>query len=91
MEFKKCCRCGNFYVSNDDVCPNCKVKDNFEFSTFKSYLDGNGLNNSLETISGETGISIKNLNRFLEYEVLQNCEDIVGNIENDNNTIKKLD
>ena len=39
MEFNKCSRCGNFYVSNDNVCPKCSAKDNLEFSTFKSYVE----------------------------------------------------
>ncbi len=67
MEFKKCSRCGNFYVSNGLVCPKCTPKDDFEFSTFKSYIAENGLNDSVYSISGKTGISVKNLNRYIEY------------------------
>ncbi len=72
MEFNRCSRCGNFYLSKDNVCPKCLAKDNLEFSTFKNYIEENGLNNSLNDISGETGISVKNLNRFLNYENMQN-------------------
>ena len=68
MEFNRCSRCGSFYISEGNVCPKCSTKDGFEFSNFKSYVQENGLENSLDTISGETGISVKNLNRFLEYE-----------------------
>ena len=68
MEFNRCSRCGNFYVSEGNVCPKCSAKDGFEFSTFVSYVQQNGLENSLDTISGETGISVKNLNRFLGYD-----------------------
>ena len=82
MEFKKCSRCGNFYVSNGIVCPKCTPKDDFEFSTFKSYIAENGLNNSVDAISGATGISVKNLNRFLEY----NNEN--KNVSNENINIK---
>lgn len=72
MEFNKCGRCGNFYVSQGNVCPTCSTKDTFEYSTFKSYLKENNLtgnlnSSNLETISIETGITIKNLNRFLNY------------------------
>lgn len=67
MEFNKCSRCGNFYVSNDDVCPKCKAKDTLEFGTFKTYIEENGLTNNLDTLSTETGISVKNLNRFIGY------------------------
>ena len=65
MEFNKCSRCGNFFVSNDIVCPKCKTKDTLEFETFKTYVEENGMNNNLDILSSETGISVKNLNRFL--------------------------
>ena len=70
MEFKKCERCGCFFTSNDNVCYNCLTKDKYEMSKFKNFIDENNLNkvNSLNEISYQTGISQKNLNRFLEYE-----------------------
>lgn len=83
MEFKKCSRCGNFYISNGMVCPKCTPKEEFEFSTFKNYITENGLNNSVDTISGATGISVKNLNRFIESN---NTE---GNLLNPANNINK--
>lgn len=67
MEFNKCSRCGNFYISNDDVCPKCKKKDTLEFDTFKSYIEENGMNSNLDVLSTETGISVKNLNRYIDY------------------------
>ena len=67
MEFNRCSRCGSFYISEGNVCPNCSKKDNAEFSSFKTYLNENGFENSLDTISNQTGISIKNLNRFIDY------------------------
>ena len=70
MEFNKCSRCGNFYVSNDNVCPKCSAKDTLEFETFKSYVEENGLNQNLDAISGVTGIAVKNLNRF--------CQKVIG-------------
>ena len=27
MELKKCVRCGCFFNTKEDVCPNCKTKD----------------------------------------------------------------
>ena len=82
MEFNRCSRCGNFYLSNDNVCPKCLAKDNLEFSTFKNYIEENGLDNSLNDISGETGISVKNLNRFLNYENMTNNIQQKNNISN---------
>ena len=67
MEFNKCSRCGNFFISNDDVCPKCKTKDMLEFETFQSYISENGINNNLDILSNETGISVKNINRYLNY------------------------
>ena len=68
MEFNKCSRCGSFYVTDGVVCPKCSAKDNFEFSTFQNYVKENGIQDNLDVISGEIGISTKNLNRFLNYE-----------------------
>ena len=70
MEFKKCERCGSFFCSNDIVCGNCLVKERFEISKFKSYIDDNNIEsiNSLNNIAIETGISPKSLNRFLSYD-----------------------
>lgn len=84
MEFKKCGRCGNFYVSDGLVCPKCTPKDDFEFSTFQSYVAENGENQSTYAISGATGISVKNLNRFLKYNN-NNNENIAGNNYGENN------
>lgn len=85
MEFKKCSRCGNFYVSNGNVCPKCSPKDNLEFSMFKSYIDKNGLDDSVDTISGKTGISVKNLNRFIDYNNISNNTNTNKNIKNSGN------
>ena len=74
MEFKKCSRCGNFYVSNGIVWHKCTPKDEFEFSTFKSYIAENGLNNSVNAINGATGITMKKLNRCMEYNNNNNNE-----------------
>ena len=74
MDFNRCSRCGSFYVSNGNVCPKCSTKDGVEFSTFKQYVTENGFEQSLDTISGETGIAVKNLNRYLGYEEIQNLQ-----------------
>ena len=68
MEFNKCSRCGNFYLSEGDVCPKCSAKDTFEITTFKTYIENNGTENSIDIISKELGIQEKNLNRFLGYK-----------------------
>ncbi len=68
MEFNRCSRCGSFFVSQGNVCPKCSAKDGVEFSNFVNYIQENGFTDSLDTISGQIGVSVKNLNRFLEYE-----------------------
>lgn len=74
MDFKKCERCGCFFASNDNVCFNCSTKDRFEMSKFKTFIEENDIHqiNSLNDISYQTGISQKNLNRFLGYEDFNN-------------------
>lgn len=81
MEFNKCSRCGNFYISGENVCPKCSSKEKLEFSTFQSYVQENGIPQNLDTISNETGIAMKNLNRFLDYSGYNDSIDKLGNIQ----------
>ena len=72
MEVVKCSRCGAFYINNGNVCSKCTAKDNFELSQFKNFVEENGLQiNNLNQVSTQTGISEKNLNRFLNYNGLE--------------------
>jgi hypothetical protein len=66
MEFKKCERCGCFFLSANNVCENCSPKDNFELSKLRNYLEGEFQADSINSLSVDTGISVKNLNRYLE-------------------------
>lgn len=90
MELNRCSRCGSFYVAEGNVCPKCSTKDGAEFSTFKSYVQQNGFENSLNTISNNTGISVKNLNRFLQYQEFQDYQKELNSIEELKNAIGKL-
>lgn len=83
MNLNKCCRCGCFYVAKGDICPNCQPKDFNEINKLKSYLEVNSSPNSIECISANTGISFKNLNRFLskdEFSKITNNFNNSGNI-----------
>lgn len=72
MEVARCSRCGAFYTSSGYVCPKCTNKDNMELSTFKNFVEKNGVElQSLNQVSVFTGISEKNLNRFLNYDGLE--------------------
>ena len=86
MELNRCSRCGSFYVSNGNVCPKCSIKDGVEFSNIKK----NGFDDSLNAISGETGISVKNLNRFMEYDEFQSFQKNII-LENDSKSNKNLE
>lgn len=65
MELNKCSRCGAFYTTSNNVCPNCEPKDSLEQFKLQTFLQNNEIPSSLETLSTDTGISMKNLNRFL--------------------------
>lgn len=90
MELNRCSRCGSFYVAEGNVCPKCSAKDGFEFSTFKSYVQENGFENSLNTVSNDTGISVKNLNRFVSYPEFQDYKQELTSIEELKNAIGEL-
>ena len=81
MELNKCSRCGNFYISEGNVCPKCSSKDALELSTLKTYVEEKGLTGTLDTIAGETGISVKNLNRFLSSEEFKQYGNLTENNE----------
>lgn len=70
MEFKKCVRCGSFFVSDGDVCQNCMPKDRLDLIKFNDYV-GTTLDNSADSISINTGISLKNVNRYLNQNQIQ--------------------
>ena len=71
MELNKCSRCGAFHTNSGDVCPKCANQDNLELSTFRKYIDSNGFS-SIDTIATETGITQKNVSRFLGYQSIDN-------------------
>lgn len=73
MELNKCSRCGAFHTGSGDVCPKCMNKDNLELSTFKSYIAVNGFS-SVDMVATETGITQKNVNRFLGYQTIDSLE-----------------
>ena len=66
MEFKKCNRCGNFFVSgNDDTCYNCSIKDRNDIAKLNNILDNSDIQSAYE-LSINSGIKLDNINRFIE-------------------------
>ena len=72
MQFNKCNRCGCFFVSAGDVCPNCLPKDKMEMDQLQNFLENSNLSCSIESISYDTGISTKNLNRYFSKDAFVN-------------------
>ena len=83
MNFNKCLRCGCFFSSQDLVCPNCKTKDEADKNLLRNYLENNDIPVSAESLAFKSGISIKNINRFLETKEFSNLKNSFENpIEN---------
>ena len=85
MEFKKCERCGCFFTSDDCVCPKCAPKDKCEISILKDYLTETSSIDSIQSICNTTGISEKNIYRYLEskdFKKLTADLNLNGNIGN---------
>lgn len=71
MEIKRCERCGGFFETINNVCNGCIAKDNKDLGKLKNYLGGYGFSAGSITrgeVSASTGITMKNLNRFLQSE-----------------------
>ena len=72
MEFKKCIRCGCFFISDDDVCCNCSSKDRIDISKLNTILDESNNFNSIQELSIASGVNINNLNRFISNNKIDN-------------------
>ena len=83
MNFNKCSRCGCFFMSETTVCPNCQPKDQYEMGQLKNFLEENTTQINIDNLSASTGITVKNLNRFLAQEQFSNfSEQIQGSTQN---------
>lgn len=84
MNLSKCERCGCFFVAEHAVCPNCQTKDENEISQLKTFLSENESKISIEELSLSTGISVKNVNRFLQNKEIKNSFSGLGLLTNGN-------
>ena len=83
MNFNKCERCGCFFVTDQNVGPKCEPKENFEMQQLKNYLSTH-TTSTVEDISTNTGISERNLDRFLkqdEFAQLMQSTNLNNNIK----------
>lgn len=71
MEFKRCARCGCFFVTEGDVCSDCAPKDRLDMVKVKNYFEENS-NYSIDNISISTGVSTRNLTRYLNSQNFPN-------------------
>lgn len=66
MEIKRCVRCGSFFASEIDVCQGCQKKDNADVNKLKGFLlEGIEEGVTKTDVAHSTGITMKNLNRYL--------------------------
>lgn len=66
MELKKCARCGCFFASPNNVCCNCETKDEQDIYNLNNFLIASPETHSIDSLSINTGVSIKNISRFIE-------------------------
>lgn len=65
MNFNKCKRCGCFFISDKEICPSCTPKDNNEISKLNNFFNENTNTITFNELSTATGISKKNLSRYI--------------------------
>ena len=66
MNLNRCERCGSFFASKNSVCPNCQSKDEHEINHLKTFLSEADSSVTVESLAESTGVSLKNVNRFLQ-------------------------
>lgn len=71
MEFKKCVRCGCFFMSDNDVCLNCEPKDRQEINKLNNYIEENDMIKNIQDLSINTSVSINNINRFIKSDSIK--------------------
>lgn len=76
MEFKKCMRCGCFFISDNDVCCNCESRDKMDIAKLNSILDENNDFNSVQDLSIASGVNLNNLNRFIKNNKISGIDNI---------------
>ena len=65
MDFKRCNRCGNFFISESDICYDCGIKDNADIAKLNTILLNNSEINTINELSENSGVNPMNINRFI--------------------------
>lgn len=72
MDLKRCARCGCFFASSGSVCSNCETKDKQDIYTLNNFIVNSPSELSIDSLSFGTGVSAKNINRFIENNSISN-------------------
>lgn len=72
MEFKRCARCGCFFMSDNNICCNCEDRDKLDMAKVSNILDENIRFNSMEDLSIASGVNLNNLNRLIKDNKISN-------------------
>lgn len=79
MKFNKCIRCGCFFSSDDHLCPNCQSKDEVDKLTLRNYISNNDIPANVENLALNSGVELKNINRYLESEEFSDLKKTFNN------------
>ena len=66
MNFKRCNRCGNFFVSDNNICYDCEIKDRADIAKLNTILESSSGISSVNELSANSGITPTNINRFID-------------------------
>lgn len=83
MNLSKCERCGCFFATANAVCPNCQSKDENDINQLKNFLNDADTIVTVDDLSSATGVSLKNVNRFLQNKELYTTFTNLGLTPND--------
>ena len=79
MEFKRCLRCGSFFVSNSDTCGICETKDKADLKTIKNFFQENEGVTNINELSMGTNITEKNIVRLMGNQSIENINGFMKN------------
>lgn len=66
MDFKRCNRCGNFFMSDNDICYDCGIKDRADIAKLNNILINTSGINTVNELSENSGVNPSNINRFID-------------------------
>ena len=66
MDFKRCNRCGNFFMSDNDICYDCGIKDRADIAKLNNILINTSGINTVNELSANSGVNPANINRFID-------------------------